>query len=113
MEKNSRGVYSTETGDMRKLKLPDALGGAPADLSPTSPASPTKIKVVLDRKHRRGKVVTLITGIAADKAAEICKTLKALCGSGGTVEPDATVLIQGDHREKIIAKLRTCGFPTN
>jgi len=41
----------------------------------------------------------------------LAKTLKQTCGSGGTVK-DGTIEIQGDHREKIAAKLNSLGYKT-
>jgi len=38
----------------------------------------------------------------------MASTLKRLCGSGGTVDGDA-VEIQGDHRERVAAKLTELG----
>jgi len=68
------------------------------------------VRVSRDRKARRGKTVTVVTGLPGGPAAlaEIAATLKRLCGSGGTVSGD-TVEIQGDHRERIAAKLTELG----
>lgn len=58
------------------------------------------IKISRQTKGRKGKGVTLISGLplsAADLKA-LAKQLKALCGSGGTVK-DGVIEIQGDHRE--------------
>jgi translation initiation factor 1 len=57
----------------------------------------TTLYVSLDRKQRAGKPVT--TG----------KELKALCGAGGAVKEGA-ILVQGDHRDKVIDFLETKGF---
>jgi translation initiation factor 1 len=64
-----------------------------------------------DRKHRGGKTVTVITGILAsdDNLHSIAQQLKKLCGSGGTVK-DGTIEIQGDHCEKVQAKLTEMGY---
>ena len=70
-----------------------------------------KLKVVLDKKHRAGKIVTLVSGFAMkEKEIEsIAKQLKAFCGSGGSFN-DNEVIIQGDHREKIVQWLRQKGY---
>lgn len=52
------------------------------------------------RERRRGSVVTLVHGLGATEVTEIAKTLKRLCGTGGTSK-NGIVEIQGDHREKI------------
>ena len=68
------------------------------------------VRVSRDKKGRRGKTVTVVTGLPGDAAAlaEISTTLKKLCGSGGTVSGD-TVEIQGDHRERVAARLTELG----
>jgi translation initiation factor 1 len=55
--------------------------------------------------------VTVITGIRAGPAEldKLTGSLKRLCGSGGTLKDDA-VEIQGDHRERLAARLRELGF---
>ena len=69
------------------------------------------VRVSRDRKGRRGKTVTVVAGIVAsqDALAEVAGTLKRLCGSGGTVT-DGNVEIQGDHRERVAAKLTELGY---
>jgi translation initiation factor 1 len=69
------------------------------------------VRIWRDRKARRGKTVTVVAGLpgGAVALAEIATTLKRLCGSGGTVN-DRDVEIQGDHRERLAAKLTELGF---
>jgi len=64
-----------------------------------------------DRKHRGGKTVTIITGVAASREAiaTLAQQLKKLCGSGGTVK-DGVIEIQGDHCDKVIARLTGLGY---
>jgi translation initiation factor 1 len=68
------------------------------------------VRVSRDRKARKGKTVTVVTGLPGGPTAlnELATTLKRLCGSGGTVNGD-TVEIQGDHRDRIVAKLTELG----
>jgi translation initiation factor 1 len=68
------------------------------------------VRVSRDKKGRRGKTVTVVTGLPGNAAAlaEISTALKKLCGSGGTVSGD-NVEIQGDHRERVAAKLTELG----
>jgi translation initiation factor 1 len=65
------------------------------------------VRVSRDKKGRKGKTVTVVTGLPGN-LAEVASTLKRLCGSGGTVAGD-TVEIQGDHRERVAAKLTELG----
>ena len=69
------------------------------------------VRVMRDRKHRGGKTVTVITGVPAkdDGLAALAQQLKKLCGSGGTVK-DGTIEIQGDHCDKVQAKLLELGY---
>lgn len=60
------------------------------------------------RERRRASVVTIVTGLPERELAETAKTLKRLCGSGGTAK-NGVVEIQGDHREKIVTYLQGRG----
>ena len=65
----------------------------------------------IDRKKRKGKVVTLVTGFVGNE--EDLKTLgreiKIKCGTGGSVS-DGEILIQGDFAEKVIGFLVIEGY---
>ncbi len=76
-----------------------------------SPKPDGTVRVSRDRSHRKGKTVTVITGVPGGPAAvdDLAGTLKRLCGSGGTVK-DGVIEIQGDHREQVLAKLLEMGF---
>ncbi len=69
------------------------------------------LKVWLDKKQRGGKVVSLIQGFVgtADDLKELGSELKSLCGVGGTAK-DGEIIIQGDHRDKIVAYLHKKGY---
>lgn len=70
-----------------------------------------KLRVLLDKKQRKGKVVTLIEGFVgtSDDLKELGKLLKTKCGGGGSSK-DGEILIQGDHREKIMDLLKAEGY---
>lgn len=73
-----------------------------------------KLRIWLNTKHRAGKVVTLITDfIGTTTDLELLgKNLKNTCGTGGSVK-DGEIIIQGDHREKILQWLLKNGYSSS
>ena len=70
-----------------------------------------KLKILLDSKNRRGKVVTLIDGFVGteEDAKDLAKKLKQHCGTGGSCK-DGEIIVQGDVREKVKKKLSDLGY---
>ena len=95
-------VYSTDPD----FKLPED-----EQQIDTLPAAQQKLKVKLETKHRGGKAVTLIEGFVGTDvdAEELGKKLKTFCGTGGSVK-DGEILVQGDHRDKVLAYLLKMGY---
>ncbi len=103
MQRKHKTVYSTK---------PDFVPDKAEKSEPVTPAPERQnLKVRLDKKHRRGKAVTLITGFvgSTEDLKELGKTLKSRCGVGGTVK-NGEVLIQGDFRDKIVEILTAGGY---
>jgi translation initiation factor 1 len=76
-----------------------------------APVGDGRVRVGRQTKGRKGKGVTVITGLALppDELAALARELKKKCGSGGTVR-DGTIEIQGDHREALVEELVRRGF---
>ena len=109
MNKQSGGlVYSTEHGKM-----------CPACAKPLSACvcgqvvivGDGTVRVKLETKGRKGKGVTLISGLplASVELALLGKQLKQKCGSGGTVK-DGVIEVQGDHCATLIEALTKLGW---
>jgi translation initiation factor 1 len=106
---DGRLVYSTESGDHRR----DVRGRktSPTEATPAGPRLPDDgvVRIFREKGGRGGKVVTVIRGLPAADLATVASELKKLCGSGGSAKSDA-VEIQGDHREKVAARLQARGY---
>jgi len=69
------------------------------------------VRVARETKGRRGKGVTVVTGLGLppDGLRMLAKRLKQTCGSGGTVK-DCLFESQGDHRDRVVDELARAGF---
>ena len=69
------------------------------------------LTVMLDRKQRAGKSVTLVTGFEGtiDSLEDLGKRLKSFCGTGGSVK-NGEIIIQGDNVDRIIKWLLNSSY---
>lgn len=111
MSGHSKPVYSTDTG-----RLCPACGRALGDCecrqkAASAPRGDGRVRVQRETKGRKGKGVTLITGLPLPETElkALAKRLRQQCGTGGTVK-DGIVEIQGDHRERLITLLGDAGY---
>jgi translation initiation factor 1 len=109
---DSRLVYSTDGGRVRPPPTPHnrkPQGAPPAAAKPATPDDGI-VRIMRDRKGRGGKTATAITGLPGTEAEldAMLKKLKQQCAAGGTRE-GRTLLIQGDHRDALLASLTSLG----
>ena len=96
--------------DLGKLQF-DNLAPDPDPASlPEEPFQKQYLEAHYSSKGRAGKVVTLIKGFkgSTEELKTLAKALKHELKVGGTVK-DATILIQGDFRDKIMDCLQAMG----
>lgn len=101
-KRETRVVYSTSDGDLRKARDPGLKARREAG---------GRVKVRREVSGRRGKTVTTVSGVPVDDAAlrELAGRLKKRCGVGGSVK-DGVIEIQGDHRDPVAEILRGDGY---
>lgn len=89
---------------------PAQPGKNPAAAVPALQGS-TPVRVGRERKGRGGKTVSVITGVMSREAGQqaLLKLLKGKLGTGGTLEDDK-IIIQGDHRTRIVEILNELGY---
>lgn len=108
MAKKSKKV----TGDIVYSTNPDfTYENDSKEIVETLPPGEQNLRVWLDRKKRKGKVVTLVQGFIGtdDDLKNLAKMLKTKCGVGGTAKDDE-IVIQGEVREKVLEILIDQGY---
>ncbi|MFO7812073.1 MAG: translation initiation factor Sui1 [Pelovirga sp.] len=107
---NSRPVYSDQLG-----RLCPACGQPQKNCRCRKPAAAGKgdgiVRIQRETKGRKGKGVTLITGLGLgpEELKVLAKEFKQRCGTGGTIK-DGVIEIQGDQRDLLLEMLLQRGF---
>ncbi len=93
-------VYSTGQGRIKSEKK-----------KPTAPKGDGIVRVGRETKGRKGKGMTVVTGVPLhpEGLRDLAKKLKQKCGTGGTLK-DGRIEIQGDHRDLLVAELESLGY---
>ena len=75
------------------------------------PPQQQKLRLRMEKNGRGGKTVTVISGFHGPQSDmdALARTLKTFCGCGGSAK-DGEIIIQGDFREKLKAKLLSLGY---
>src|SRR4029079_1372192 len=77
----------------------------------SGPVGDGNVRVGRETKGRKGKGVTIVTGVplAHAEMQALATHLKKRCGSGGTLK-DGVIEIQGDHRDLVVEELQKRGW---
>src|SRR5687768_6047452 len=103
-KKNRDGVVYSTNADFEYTYQPE-------NKAETLPLHQQNLRVMLDKKARAGKQVTLVTGFigTGEDLDTLAKKLKSKCGVGGSTK-DGEIIIQGDFRDKILQLLLSEGY---
>lgn len=116
----SDNVEESEKKDVERKKRVGVVYSTDADFGyaedsqegqDTLPKNQQKLRLYMERAGRGGKTVTIVKFfIGSDEdMLTLCKLLKQKCGVGGSVK-DGEIIIQGDHRQRLIDILKTEGY---
>ncbi len=101
----NRLVWSSDEGRIEpERSRPDRPAGGGGDGG--------RLRIARETKGRRGKTVTVISGLGLDDdgLAGLAAELKKACGVGGS-SGDGVIVIQGDKQDAIAALLKKKGYP--
>ncbi len=107
---NSRPVYSDQMGRLCP-ECAQPVSNCRCTKKPAAPKGDGIVRIGRETKGRKGKGVTLISGLdlEPDRLKALAKELKQRCGTGGTIK-DGVIEIQGDHRDLLLQLLQQQGW---
>ncbi len=108
---NSRLVYSDSLGKICPECSQPIKQCHCSKKQASAPPSDGIVRIARETKGRKGKGVTLISGVplVGEELKSFAKTLKQKCGTGGTLK-DGVIEIQGDHRDLLLGLLQQQGW---
>ncbi len=111
MSKQKKNVFNSFDGIMFSTDPEFAYEADSEEVTETRQNDQQDLRVMLDRKNRGGKTVTLVTGFvgAVEDLEKLTKTLKSKCGVGGATK-EGEVVLQGDFKEKVFLFLQNEGY---
>jgi len=103
-------VFSTDLGRMCP-KCAKSISDCICSHNSEGPLGDGRVRISRETKGRKGKGVTVISGLLLDakELQKLAKKLKRKCGAGGTVK-GSNIEIQGEHRDFLIKELQTMGY---
>lgn len=106
-------VYTTDVGPRCPNCLRPVRECVCRKGTPGKTASDGVVRVSRETQGRKGKGVTVISGLSLPpvELETLATELKKRCGSGGTVE-EGRIEIQGDHRDRLVEELTRRGWKT-
>lgn len=105
----SRNTFS-DLGGLVFSTDPEFKISEPADEIATPSPDQQSLRIWLER-GKGGKETTAIKGFAGsdDSLEALAKLLKNKCAAGGSAK-DGIILVQGDHRDKVLKLLLELGY---
>ena len=107
-----RLVYSTDQGRLcPECKQPVDHCRCKQAAKQAVPAGDGIVRIQRETKGRKGKGVTLVSGVPLPEAElkQLARELKQRCSTGGSVK-NGVIEIQGDQRDVLQQALRAKGF---
>ena len=103
-------VFSSTQGKMCP-QCSQPVNNCTCKQKPSVPSGDGVVRVSRETKGRKGKGVTVVTGIPLTGAPlkALALKLKQRCGAGGTIK-NGTLEIQGEHRDLLVAELAKMGY---
>lgn len=111
IKNNSSLVYSSSAGRICPVCSMPIAACTCRKPAAAAPKGDGVVRVGRETKGRKGKGVTLVSGVPlpAEELKELARELKQKCGCGGTLK-DGVIEIQGDHRDLLVGLLKERGW---